>query len=272
MLDAEVVAFQATDDGIVLQLKDGREETGDVLIGADGVNSVVRRQLHPGEPAPTPSGYFAVRGVAGNADSLLGPLAAVGYFGSGIEAATVRAGKDAVYWYVSLLSEDVPPSVRTPAQLVQQCVAMLDDGFRRVANGTPADAVRLDELLVRDPIRDWGRGRVTLLGDAAHPMLPHTGQGAAQALEDAVALGLALAPANGATAAEALRRYERVRSAHTRAVVNRGPRIARVTTTRNRAVQAARSVFFKAAPLNVMLAAFLLAPTKDPHRALRSRR
>ena len=45
----------------------------------------------------------------------------------------------------------------------------------------------------RDAIGEWGAGRVTLLGDAAHPMLPHTGQGAAQALEDAVALGLALA-------------------------------------------------------------------------------
>ena len=52
--------------------------------------------------------------------------------------------------------------------------------------------MRLDELLAREPLDRWGAGPVTLLGDAAHPMLPHTGQGAAQALEDAVALGRVL--------------------------------------------------------------------------------
>jgi hypothetical protein len=57
--------------------------------------------------------------------------------------------------------------------------------------GITSEDMRIDALLRRDPLRTWGRGRTTLLGDAAHPVLPHTGQGAAQALEDAVALGRA---------------------------------------------------------------------------------
>jgi 2-polyprenyl-6-methoxyphenol hydroxylase-like FAD-dependent oxidoreductase len=63
----------------------------------------------------------------------------------------------------------------------------------------------------RDPLRRWGRGPLTLLGDAAHPMLPHAGQGAAQAIEDAVALALALS--NDAPIEPALRHYEHVGNA-----------------------------------------------------------
>ena len=66
-----------------------------------------------------------------------------------------------------------------------------DDTFRDVTSAT--DDLRYDALVDRDPIPFWGRGTVTLLGDAAHPLLPHTGQGAAQAIVDAVALGKALA-------------------------------------------------------------------------------
>jgi 2-polyprenyl-6-methoxyphenol hydroxylase-like FAD-dependent oxidoreductase len=65
-----------------------------------------------------------------------------------------------------------------------------DPQFRAITRA--AQDLRVDELFERDPLRRWGRGPVTLLGDAAHPMLPHAAQGAAQAIEDAVALALAL--------------------------------------------------------------------------------
>jgi 2-polyprenyl-6-methoxyphenol hydroxylase-like FAD-dependent oxidoreductase len=181
----------------------------------------------------------------------------------------LSAGKDAVYWYLSLIADDVPVEKRTAGALVEMCAARLDATFRRVVEATPAGDIRVDELYARDPMEHWGRGPVTLLGDAAHPMLPHTGQGAAQAIEDAVALGLVLAPAGNVP--DALRRYERVRAARTRSVMRRGPRIARMTTTRSALIGSARSAFFKMAPMKLMAAAFLLAPPRDPHRALRSR-
>ena len=65
-----------------------------------------------------------------------------------------------------------------------------DATFRAVTSAT--DDLRFDELVDRDPMPSWGNGVVTLLGDAAHPVLPHTGQGAAQAMVDAVALGRVL--------------------------------------------------------------------------------
>jgi salicylate hydroxylase len=69
-------------------------------------------------------------------------------------------------------------------------------------------------LYDREPLPRWTNGRLTLLGDAAHPMLPHVGQGANQALEDGVALAALLHTTDARTAPDALQRYERVRREH----------------------------------------------------------
>ncbi len=124
-------------------------------------------------------------------------------------------------------------------------------------------------LFDRDPIDDWGRGPVTLLEDAAHPMLPHAGQGAAQALEDAVALGLVLTPEGDIPAA--LRRYERVRSARSRSFVLLSRRISRVTTTHSPVVRWVRDTAIRLIPDRLVVAgATFAARSRDPHRLLRS--
>jgi 2-polyprenyl-6-methoxyphenol hydroxylase-like FAD-dependent oxidoreductase len=128
--------------------------------------------------------------------------------------------------------------------------------------------LRLDELFVREPLAAWGRGRITLLGDAAHPVLPHSGQGAAQALEDAVALGLVLG--REVEPAAALRRYERVRGERTRGIITFGRRVARVTTTKNPLVEGLRNGAIRFAPAFLLKASFKLRPGKDPHAALRA--
>jgi 2-polyprenyl-6-methoxyphenol hydroxylase-like FAD-dependent oxidoreductase len=81
-------------------------------------------------------------------------------------------------------------------------------------------------------------------------LLPHTGQGAAQALEDAVALGLALS--RDADVERALRRYEQVRMRRTRRFIRLGPRIARVTTTRSAIVQLLRTAGIRLVPARMI--------------------
>ncbi len=245
--NSDAVAFEQDANGVTLRLADGRRLTGDVLMGADGVASIVRQQLHPGEPPPRPSGYFALRGIS-PAVALLEGRQFIVYMGRGLEIGVVQVSESLVYWYLSLLADHVRKGRLEAADVLRRSTAVVDPRFRAIA--AAATDMRLDELFARDPLARWGEGRVTLLGDAAHPVLPHTGQGAAQALEDAVALGRALAAP--ASPAEGLRRYEAVRVPAARRVVLSGPRIARVTTTRNPVIGALRSMTIRLVPYGLL--------------------
>jgi 2-polyprenyl-6-methoxyphenol hydroxylase-like FAD-dependent oxidoreductase len=250
--ESEVVGFEDDGGHAILRLANDELARGDALIGADGVASVIRRQLHPNEPPPAPSGYFALRG-ASRAVPLLEGRQFIAYFGRGIEVGVVQASETMVYWYVSLLADDVKRGPLDAAAVLQRFTSGFDAQFQAIARA--AVDMRLDELFVRDPLLKWGAGPVTLLGDAAHPMLPHTGQGAAQALEDAVALGDALAAPGNRIGA--LRAYERHRASAAAQVVRLGPRLARLTTTRNPIIGWGRTAAIRFVPQRMLRASFV---------------
>jgi 2-polyprenyl-6-methoxyphenol hydroxylase-like FAD-dependent oxidoreductase len=258
------VRFHPDGTRVRLDLANGTTASGDVLVGADGVGSVIRAQLHPEEPPPQPSGYFAVRGLSPAIDRMSG-MQALWYFGPGVESGVVQASPDAIYWFISLLADDVRSGPVDVDDVMRRCTANFDAQFHAITGATPPGDRRLDELLAREPLAQWGAGRVTLLGDAAHPMLPFTGQGAAQALEDAVALERVLKI--GGDHLAALRRYEHVRGHRTRRIVRMGPRIALFTTTRNPIVGALRNTAIRLIPASSLLKAFTQVG-KDPHREL----
>ena len=262
-VSAEASRFAAASEGVEVMLASGKAVCGTILIGADGVGSMVRRQLHPAEPPPRPSGLLALRGVARDVVEQLGGSSGAQYFGRGFEAGVARAGQREVYWYLSV-REDEAGGVREPMALAARFAARFHEPFQRIVRATPPGDIRLDELLARDPIDDWGRGPVTLLGDAAHPMLPHAGQGAAQALEDAVALGAVLDAATDPAGIDAgLRRYERVRAARTRTIVALARRNARMGSISSAAGCWMRDQVIRFVPQSVILKS-LVALGKPP--------
>jgi 2-polyprenyl-6-methoxyphenol hydroxylase-like FAD-dependent oxidoreductase len=253
-LSSEARGFSIQDGRSVLELMDGRTVRGDVLIGADGVGSVIRRVLHPDEPPLRTSGLWAVRGVAHHVEAHMAGLSGAQYFGRGTEGGIMWASPNAIYWYISVPAGRFGAAA-DPQTIARRCADDFDDRFRAIVSATRADDMRLDELFDRDPIPEWGYGPVTLLGDAAHPMLPHAGQGAAQALEDAVALGRVL---DGTVDVEAaLRRYERVRAKRTRDIVLLARRNARLGSVNSAAGQWLRDMLIRVVPASMLMKAYM---------------
>ena len=245
---SKVTKFAADGDRVAVCTASGDTVEGDLLIGADGIGSTVRRALHPLEPPPRSSGIIGVRGVS-RAAQHLGDLSGVMYLGPGLESVLARAGGTGIYWYLSLARELVPSDTRDPAAILAHMSPQMDATFRTVTSGT--EELRCDELVDRDPLPRWGEGVVTLLGDAAHPLLPHTGQGAAQAIVDAVALGQVLR--DGANVADALKAYERERRPKTAVLVAQGRRTARVMRTTNPIACGLREVALRLVPVKLSM-------------------
>jgi 2-polyprenyl-6-methoxyphenol hydroxylase-like FAD-dependent oxidoreductase len=245
-LGSEVRELSVYGSKPTVTLTNGHTAKGDVVIGADGVGSVIRRILHPDEPPPRRSGLWAIRGVAHGVESHVTGLAGAQYFGWGTEAGIARAGRDAVYWYISLPADQLMHS-RDPQTIARHCADQFDSRFRAIVSATNGEDMRLDELLDRDPVLHWGRGPVTLLGDAAHPMLPHAGQGAAigHVLDGAVEI-------NGA-----LRRYEQVRARRARKIVGIARRNARLGSISSPIGQRLRDVVIRIAPASVFTKAYI---------------
>jgi 2-polyprenyl-6-methoxyphenol hydroxylase-like FAD-dependent oxidoreductase len=160
----------------------------------------------------------------------------------------IRASDTGIYWFLSLARELVPPGMQDPAAIVALMSPKFDATFGAVTSATTD--MRYDALVDRDPIPFWGRGVVTLLGDAAHPVLPQTGQGAAQAMVDAVALAKALG--DGADVDRALRVYEHDRRRKTAALLKQGRRTARIMRITNPLVCSLREVVLRLAPVNAL--------------------
>ena len=214
-LDDDVVSYgrrlkEFDDDGsgVTLSFEDGQQERVDVLIGADGIHSAVRSQLH-GPAEPRFRGYEAWRTLI-PADTNLAPQGYLcQYWGRGARLVFFPAGHDSIY-FVCLLNarRDETPTTEPKAYLQERFKDFADPVGGLLAAASDKRLHRT-EIADRNPIRRWGRGRVTLLGDSAHPMTPNTSQGAGMALEDAAVLSRVLSDTSDPVAG--LREYERLR-------------------------------------------------------------
>ena len=247
-VDHEAEGFTQAGDRVTLRFQRRESVEGHLLVGADGTSSAIRRVLHPAEPPPRPSHLVAIRGAVHGATGHLRDLGAIYYIGPGVEAMIARASDTGIYWFVSLAQELVPPGMTDAAAVLAHVAPRFDTTFRAVSSATTD--LRLDELFDRDPLPFWSRGLVTLLGDAAHPLLPHTGQGAAQAIVDGVVLGRLLT--GDARIADALLAYEAERHGKTAALLQQGRRTARVMRVMNPIACAIREAIVRAIPADLV--------------------
>ena len=200
-------------DTAVARFADGGEIEADIIVGADGIHSPVRASLF-GPDAPRFTGKIcyrsvipteAVRGIRPDTDlaQWFGPHGTIVLYPlRGEERINVVCHyDDDSYRHQSWVTEC------SREEVLERYAGWHESLLRLFAGG---DTWYKWALYDRDPIPRWTRGRVTLLGDAAHPMLPYLGQGACQALEDGAVLATALA-AEAADPPTGLARYERTR-------------------------------------------------------------
>ena len=222
-LSARCAAVTTSDTGASARFTDGTEIEADVIIGADGIHSAVRAALF-GPDAPRFTGKICYRGIIGVAELparriepyeglWLGPHGALVVYGvrRGELINVVAHYDDATYKHESWIAEcdrqEILDRYRRWHPSLRELFAAGDLWYKWA-------------LYDRDPIPAWTKGRTTILGDAAHPMLPYLGQGAGQAIEDGCVLAAAIGKL-GEDPVGALELYER----------SRRPRASRVVLT-----------------------------------------
>jgi salicylate hydroxylase len=217
--------FDQRDDVARVSFSNGAVAEADVIVAADGIHSELRPCVFP-PSNPVFSGSVAYRGVLPleripdwPTDSWLMWLGKAKHF----LTFPVRAGQLINYVGFVPAEEQMKESWSSPGD---------PDVLRReFAGWDPRIETLLQQVQMtfrwalydREPLPNWTRGRLTLLGDAAHPMLPHLGQGANQSIEDGMALAMILARADRTTVPAALAAYERLRRERV-AQVQRGAR------------------------------------------------
>ncbi len=223
--DHTLESFALAGAGVVARFYGGREARADGLIGADGIHSVVRAQLH-GAVAPTFRGYSIWRGLAPAIEGIArGPISET--WGRGQRFGIMPIGPDRICWYATCNARAAQADA--PGGRKREVQELFADWHAPI--GTLIAATREADILRNDArdrpaLRRWGRGCVTLLGDAAHPLTPNVGQGACLAIEDAACLAKALAGEEDV--AVAYRAYEARRNARTAFVARQSRRIGAI--------------------------------------------
>jgi len=221
-LNHTVTGFTEKDDGVTLHFANGKSATGDILIGADGLKSVVRRQMF-GDTKATYTGDAAWRvviPVERLPKDFLEPVMSV-FMGPGGHAVCyyLRAGK--LLNFVGIVeTDDVQEeswTVKMPWEQLKADFKGWHPVIQTVIEKADKDQCFRWSLHNRPPIYNWSSKRVTLLGDSAHPTLPYLAQGAVMAIEDGAVLARALGMIDDIP--QALQLYQRNRVERTAKIV-----------------------------------------------------
>ncbi|KAJ1409717.1 hypothetical protein SESBI_22537 [Sesbania bispinosa] len=222
---SKVVDFVQESSKVRVILENGQHYDGDILIGADGIWSEVRSKLFGWQEAKY-SGYTCYSGLTNYVPPYIDTIGYRVFLGLNQYFVASDVGNGKMQWYA--FHGEPPSSAPFPEGKKKRLMGLFGKWCNEVItliSETPEDMILQRDIYDRDMIQTWGIGRVTLLGDAAHPMQPNLGQGGCMAIEDCYQLILELdkVDKHGSDKSEiisALRRYEkkripRVRVLHT---------------------------------------------------------
>jgi 2-polyprenyl-6-methoxyphenol hydroxylase-like FAD-dependent oxidoreductase len=206
----EVTGIEQSEGGAVVAYRtpDGPEQlTAEVVVGADGIHSAVRRSVFPDASGPVFQRILCWRGVS--ASGSVWPVEGFQTWGRGARFGAHPLPGQRVFWFLTVRQDQ--PGVRyddDPAE-IRQRIGDWHDPIPALGDATPPESILRHDIYDLDPLDTYTRHRVALLGDAAHAMTPFLAQGACQAFEDATALAAQLS--GDTDVPTALAQYDRLR-------------------------------------------------------------
>ncbi len=244
---AEVVDVGIDRYGVRATCADGTEVRAGVMIGADGFGSAVRSMV-AGEQAPSEYGYVCWLATVRFSHPRIAPGYTGHYWGRGQRFGLIDIGGGMAYWWGT---KNMPAAKARDWDGDKPDILSVFDGWApevvEAIERTPADAIISVPGQDRPFLKQWGRGPITLLGDAAHPMLTSRSQGASSAVEDGYVLAEAFARIPDAV--EALRAYEDRRRDRAEMLVRSSRRLNRLEQAQNPIACAARYLGLRYAPM-----------------------
>jgi salicylate hydroxylase len=215
--------FDQNGEAASVRFADGFQAEADLVVAADGIHSALRHIVAP--PAqPIFSGSIVYRGLVPRERIPHWPTGSwLMWMGPGKHFLAYPVRADTAINYAGFISAHEPlkeswSAAGNPDALRRE-FALWDPRIASLLGHV--EKTSLWALYDREALKSWTLGRLTLLGDAAHPMLPHAGQGANQSIEDGIALATILAQADRATIPAALLAYERIRRERVTAIQRR---------------------------------------------------
>lgn len=211
LFDHEIVHVEEQGEEIVVFFANGESARGDILVAADGVYSAIRTQLFGKKEFRTDK-HVRWRGIFQVEDAGIHPRSEVDVIGEHGHLGWLPIGRGLAYWYAA------GEGLETQEQALEYFNSWKDSPVPQVLRATDPGTIIRNELMdFAEPLTSWAQGRIALLGDSAHPMLPGVAQGANQALVDTEVLTKHLSDTDDARVA--LKRYEAERIDHVNSVV-----------------------------------------------------
>lgn len=248
-LKSECTGFRQEDTGVTLFLADGREERGGLLIGADGITSVIRSQLFP-EARPRYLGYQSLRALTKLDDTLL-PLGTFTMtYGRGDRFGATRVGRGWVWWFgVIVTTERSGDGPRGRKADLLERFRDFHPPIEQIIGETPERAILRHDIRDLEPLPSWSDGRVALVGDAAHAASVAGGAGVTEAIKDAEVLGECLASLRQVESrnelSAALRAFEAARLPPTSQMQRNSRQLGRMISWRNPVACACRDIWMR---------------------------
>lgn len=244
MTNYEVTKVDNHEQDVMIHFSKHASQTFDLCIGADGIHSTIRQTVNPGAKVLY-QGYTYFRGLVEEAD-LKNRETADEYWGTRGRVGIVPLINNQTYWFITINAAEKDAKYSTfEKPHLQAYFNNYPNEVRQILDKQSETGIIQHDMYDMKPLKTFVYGRTLLLGDAAHATTPNMGQGAGQAMEDAIVLANCLAEYN---VNKALTRYDKLRVKHTAKVIKRSRKIGAIAQKDNKLTVSLRNGLMKRMP------------------------